>query len=204
MNSAFKEEKVEFCSVPCMNTPTLFTPFFISQTFSSFSQLTSFVALSPNFWTICPLRGVLLFNVSICERFLSFVFVCVWPSGLTPTFNSCGKCSQTFHFQVPLSFPTPTLPLSVSMLAFLSPPSVFLFSLCVSYTHMQAHDAHTSGLIFIASSSFTWHGSLNRCAPALSLLSLSLCISAASCSTDLPYLLAWKKAKLTFNLDFYS
>lgn len=45
-------------------------------------------------------------------------------------------------------------------------------ALSLSHTHTHRRCTHTSGLIFIASSSFTWHGSLNRCAPALSCLPL--------------------------------
>lgn len=127
---------MEFCSVPCMNTPTLFTFFPLRHSPSTLSSLLLCLCLQ-TFGQFVLQDEFGFFNASICECFLSFVFVCVWPSGLTPTFNSCGKCSQTFHFQVPLSFPTPTLPLSVSLLAFLSPSLSFSFP-SVSPTHTHA------------------------------------------------------------------
>lgn len=99
---------------------------------------------------------------------------------LAPTFNSCGKCSQNFHFHVLLSLFLPTV--------------CWLFPLSLPHTHAGTWCTHTSGLIFIASSSsFTWHGSLNRCAAALSCLPPFPPLSSASCFTDLPYLLVWKK-----------
>lgn len=143
------------------------------------------------------------------------LFICVWLSGLTPTFNSCGKCSQTFHCQVSLfsySYSASVclfFCLCVCLLAFLSFCLELSLSLSPLHTHthtpMQAHDPHTSGLIFIASSSFTWHGSLNRCAPALSSFPLSpplLSVSLLPCaSLILPYLISGRKrTKLAFNL----
>jgi len=89
----------------------------------------------------CGLRDEFSFffflNASICECSVSFVFICVWLSGLTPTFNSCGKYSQACHCQVSLLLLL-CFCLSVCLPAFLS-PSPFLL---LSYTHTHTH-THT-------------------------------------------------------------
>lgn len=70
-------------------------------------------------------------NASICECSTSFVFICVWLSGLTPTFNSCGKYSQTFYcqgsFLLLLCFclpPTSVCLSAVFLSFFMSPPPI--------------------------------------------------------------------------------